>query len=88
MVYEQYSSRSRTKRLSVAELRKMKENMQKVPVIKAKEKKYWTQESWKIENLMQDLENISTPQIQTSSDLVEKNASPGMLQRIKKLLFK
>lgn len=88
MVYEQYSSGSRTKKLSASDLRKMKENMQKISTIKAKEKKYWIQEDWKIENLMQDLENIPSPQIQTSSDLVQENVSPGMWQKIKNFLFK
>ena len=76
------------KRLSRAEIRKMKENMQKTPLVQEKSNKYHRLEEEKAENLLNSIVN-ETDNI--SNDNVNKKESEEkklwLIDKIKKYLF-
>ena len=76
------------KRLSRAEIRKMKENMQKTPLVQEKSNKYHRLEEEKAEKLLTSIvneeENISKRVIEKEEKSTKKL---WLIDRIKKYLF-
>lgn len=76
------------KRLSRAEIRKMKENMQKTPLVQEKSNKYHRLEEEKAEKLLTSIvneeENISKRLIEKEEKSTKKL---WLIDRIKKYLF-
>lgn len=60
---EQYYSAFRVKKLSPAAIRKMKENMQKVPLVQAQSEAYHQKEEEKAEKLLTHLTSESSTKV-------------------------
>ena len=77
------------KRLSRAEIRKMKENMQKTPLVQEKANKYHRLEEEKAEKLLTTIVNEEEEKISKKSiDEEEKTTKKlWLIDRIKKYLF-
>lgn len=82
---ESYTGSHRIKRLSPQQIRKMKENMRKVPLIQAKSDQYHQSEAEHAEHLLNTIEQ-ETPIV---SQLIksEKTEKLSRFQKIKKYLF-
>ena len=76
------------KRLSRAEIRKMKENMQKTPLVQEKSNKYHRLEEEKAENLLNSIinetDNVGNDNISTKEN---KEQKLWIIDKIKKYLF-
>ena len=74
------------RKLSRSEIKKMKENMQKIPLIQEKSNKYHHLEEEKAENL---LKSIIDETEQRNDNLKEENEQKNLwlIQKIKKYLF-
>ncbi len=76
------------KRLSRAEIRKMKENMQKTPLVQEKSNKYHRLEEEKAENLLNSIvnetDNISNDNVNIKESEEKKL---WLIDKIKKYLF-
>ena len=76
------------KRLSRAEIRKMKENMQKTPLVQEKSNKYHRLEEEKAENLLNSIVN-ETDNISKDNVNIKENEEKKLwiIDKIKKYLF-
>ena len=76
------------KRLSRAEIRKMKENMQKTPLVQEKSNKYHRLEEEKAENLLNSIVN-ETDNIGNDNVNIKENEEKKLwlIDKIKKYLF-
>lgn len=82
---ESYSWVRSIRRLSKTEIKKMKENMQKTPLIQEKSEKYHKKESLEAESLLKEFEtSVAKPQKQSSS---KKEQKIWFFQKIKTYLF-
>lgn len=57
---EKYASNTGIRRLSRAEIRKMKENMQKVPWVQEQAERYHRSEAKQAEQLLENIQTIGT----------------------------
>lgn len=76
------------KRLSRAEIRKMKENMQKIPLVQEKSKEYHRLEEEKAEKLLTSIVN-ETDNISKNNVIMEEKEEKKLwlIEKIKKYLF-
>lgn len=82
---ELYSWNRGVRRLSRSEIRKMKENMQKTPLIQKKSELYHRTEKEKAEQLLEHLENPMIGEIPVIEET--KKEKKNILQKIKAYLF-
>ena len=76
------------KRLSRSEIRRMKENMQKTPLVQEKANKYHRLEEEKAEKLLTSLEDEWDNSSKKSVKIVENNEKKlWLIDKIKKYLF-
>lgn len=69
---EKYASNTGIRRLSRAEIRKMKENMQKVPLVQEQAERYHRSEAKQAEQLLENIQTIGTQKLITKTEEKEK----------------
>lgn len=69
---EKYASNTGIRRLSRAEIKKMKENMQKVPLVQEQAERYHRSEAKQAEQLLENIQTIGTQKLITKTEEKEK----------------
>lgn len=69
---EKYASNTGIRRLSRAEIRKMKENMQKVPLVQEQAERYHRSEAKQAEQLLENIQTIGTQNFIPKTEEKEK----------------
>lgn len=82
---EKYASNTGIKRLSRAEIRKMKENMQKVPFVQEQAERYHRSEAKQAEQLLENIQSIENQKPIPKMKKQEKKI--WFLQKLKNYLF-
>lgn len=69
---EKYASSTGIRRLSRAEIKKMKENMQKVPLVQEQAERYHRSEAKQAEQLLENIQTIGTQNLIPKTEEKEK----------------
>lgn len=87
-MHETYSWGTSIKRLSKIEIRKMKANMQKVPLVKEKADSYHQYEKKEAENILNQIRSTSTHTLKKQSAFKEaEKQKTSCRKKIKNYLF-
>lgn len=69
---EKYASNTGIRRLSLSEIKKMKENMQKVPLVQEQAERYHRSEAKQAEQLLENIQTIGTQNLIPETEEKEK----------------
>ena len=87
MIREQYINPGRVKKLSPKELRKMQENMQKVPTIQKIEKKYHEEEKRNADVIIKKLEKAPSSEEKIINKNAHQKEKETIWKKLKNYLF-
>lgn len=87
MITDQYINSGTVKKLSAKELRKMQENMQKVPTIQKKEKKYYEKEKKSADEIIKKLEKAPSSAEKIINNNAHQEEKETIWKKLKNYLF-